>query len=80
MDIFLLVASIVMAFVLFLSSFYLLAVYCHPDDKGFGSGNYCKVIVVEYSAYSDLQHFAFLGNDSYLSPGYLELEGRRGGS
>ena len=46
MDVFLLVASIVLSIVLLLSSFYILAVYCHPEDKGFGAGNYCKVIVI----------------------------------
>ena len=29
-------------------SFYLLVYYCHPDEKGFGSSTFCKILVVIY--------------------------------
>lgn len=32
--------------VLLVGSVYLLAFYCHPDDKGFGSHVICKIAVV----------------------------------
>jgi len=27
-------------------SFYVMAIYCHPEDKGFGASIFCKVLVV----------------------------------
>lgn len=45
-DIFLLTMIIVLSVILIVANIYLLAYYCHPDDKGFGSGFTCKIVVV----------------------------------
>ena len=46
MDIFMIVMTIVLAILLIIGSIYLLAYYCHPDDRGFGSALICKIVVV----------------------------------
>lgn len=46
MDIFLLIVTIILAVVLFIVSFYILAIYCHPDDKGIGTHLVLKVLVI----------------------------------
>lgn len=45
-DVFLLIVVIILSVLLVVTSIYLLAHYCHPDDKGFGSGLICKIVVV----------------------------------
>ena len=45
-DVFLLVMVAILAVVLIITNVYLLAYYCHPDDAGFGSGFFCKLVVV----------------------------------
>lgn len=42
----LIVIMVIMAILLFYVSVYLLALYCHPDDAGFGTSCICKIIVV----------------------------------
>ena len=42
----LIVLSIVFVLILLAINIYLLALYCHVDDKGFGTALYCKVLVV----------------------------------
>jgi LMBR1 domain-containing protein 1 len=43
----LLIALIVIfIIILFAVNVYLLALYCHPDDKGWGNVVYCKILVV----------------------------------
>lgn len=46
MNVFLIIVSIVMALILFIVSFYVLAIYCHPDDKGIGSHLFLKLLVI----------------------------------
>jgi LMBR1 domain-containing protein 1 len=46
MDIFFLIFIILVTIALLISNIYILAYYCHPDDKGFGSALICKIIVV----------------------------------
>eukprot|EP01017_Pseudomicrothorax_dubius_P025556 TRINITY_DN2772_c0_g2_i5.p1 TRINITY_DN2772_c0_g2~~TRINITY_DN2772_c0_g2_i5.p1 ORF type:complete len:399 (-),score=102.13 TRINITY_DN2772_c0_g2_i5:421-1617(-) len=46
MDAFLWIATIVIAVLLFIINIYLLAIYCHPDDNGFGASLICKFLVV----------------------------------
>ena len=46
MDIFLLIFIILVSIALLISNIYILAYYCHPDDKGFGSALICKIVVV----------------------------------
>lgn len=41
-----LVMIIVLAIILLVISIYLLAHYCHPDDNGWGTGTFCKIIAV----------------------------------
>jgi LMBR1 domain-containing protein 1 len=45
-DIFLLVVIIILGVLLIVTNIYLLAYYCHPEDRGFGSGLFCKCVVV----------------------------------
>jgi LMBR1 domain-containing protein 1 len=46
MDVFMIVMTIILALVLIIVNIYLLAYYCHPDDRGFGSALICKFVVV----------------------------------
>jgi len=46
MDTFLIIVTIIMSIILFIVSFYILALYCHPDDKGLGSHILLKFLVV----------------------------------
>ena len=46
MDALLLIIVIVLSVLLLLFSFYILALYCHPDDKGWGTSLYCKILVI----------------------------------
>ena len=46
MEAYLIVLIVVMAVVLLGVNIYLLALYIHPDDKGWGSALYTKILVV----------------------------------
>jgi LMBR1 domain-containing protein 1 len=37
---------IILSVLLIIANIYLLAYYCHPDDRGFGSGLTCKLVVI----------------------------------
>jgi LMBR1 domain-containing protein 1 len=41
-----LVMTVILAVLLLVINIYLLAYYCHPDDRGFGSALICKICVV----------------------------------
>jgi len=41
-----LIIIIVLGILLLFVNIYLLAYYCHPDDKDFGAGTFCKIVVV----------------------------------
>ena len=47
-DIFALVFTIIFAVLLVVANIYLLAYFCHPDDRGFGSALICKIVVVRF--------------------------------
>ncbi|KRX00407.1 hypothetical protein PPERSA_03628 [Pseudocohnilembus persalinus] len=46
MDWFLIFLIIVFSLLLIIVSIYILAIYCHPDDGGFGQSIWCKILVV----------------------------------
>lgn len=46
MDIFLLIATILVAVIIVAVNTYLLAIYIHPDDRGFGASLFPKILVV----------------------------------
>lgn len=46
MDILLIVVSIFMALVIIGVSFYMLVIYCHPEETGMGSSVVSKIIIV----------------------------------
>ena len=46
MDAFLVIIAIVFAIILFIIDIYVLILYCHPDDKDWGSSAFCKILVV----------------------------------
>jgi LMBR1 domain-containing protein 1 len=42
----LIVLIVIMSIVLLAINIYLLVLYIHPDDKGWGSALYCKILVI----------------------------------
>lgn len=46
MDFFLILIILVLTVILLVVNFYLLILYCHPDDGGWGSALFCKILVV----------------------------------
>ena len=46
MEAYLIILIVVMTIILLAVNIYLLALYIHPDDKGWGTAIYCKVLVV----------------------------------
>lgn len=46
MDIVLIIMIVIVSLLLLYVNIYLLALYCHPDDGGFGASLVCKIIVV----------------------------------
>lgn len=46
MEAYLIVLVIVLTIILLGVNFYLLALYVHPDDKGWGTAIYCKILVI----------------------------------
>jgi LMBR1 domain-containing protein 1 len=46
MDVFLIIITIIFSILLLVVSFYILALYCHPDDRGFGSHILLKILVI----------------------------------
>lgn len=48
MDVLLIILVVIFAVILLYVSIYLLALYCHPLDSGFGASLFCKALVVFY--------------------------------
>ncbi|CAD8181779.1 unnamed protein product [Paramecium octaurelia] len=46
MDVFLIIISCIIAVLLLGINIYILALYCHPSDSGFGASLFCKILVV----------------------------------
>ncbi len=46
MEAYLIVLIVVLSIILLGVNFYLLALYVHPDDKGWGTAVYCKILVI----------------------------------
>lgn len=46
MDILLIIVVCIVALMLLYVNIYLLALYCHPEDGGFGASLICKIVVV----------------------------------
>ena len=46
MDVLMIVFICLISILLIIANIYLLAYYCHPDDRGFGSALICKIVVV----------------------------------
>ena len=46
MDPFLIIVTIILSVLLFIINFYILVIYCHPDDKGLGSHIVLKFLVI----------------------------------
>jgi hypothetical protein len=42
----LIVLTLIFIIILFAINIYILALYCHSDDKGWGNVIYCKILVV----------------------------------
>jgi len=46
MNYYLLMSAIVILVLLVIVNSYMLAYYCHPDDKGWGASLFCKLLVI----------------------------------
>ena len=46
MEAFLIAITVLFALIMILVNIYLLAMYCHPDDKGYGAAGFSQVLVV----------------------------------
>jgi LMBR1 domain-containing protein 1 len=46
MELVLIFAAVIISVLIFIVSFYLLALYCHPEDKEFGASLICKIVVI----------------------------------
>ena len=46
MDVLIIVFICLISVILIIGDIYLLAYFCHPDDRGFGSALICKIVVV----------------------------------
>ncbi len=46
MDVLMIVFICLISLLLIIGDIYLLAYFCHPDDRGFGSALICKIVVV----------------------------------
>lgn len=66
-DVFMLVLTIVLGILLVLANVYLLAYYCHPDDRGFGSALICKIVVVNYTCYIGSSNDTGVGTSAYVT-------------
>lgn len=67
-DVLMIVFICLISVLLILANVYLLAYYCHPDDRGFGNALLCKIVVVSaiqyiinYSTSIDPWYVSFLG-------------------
>ncbi len=49
MDVLMIVFICLISIILIIADIYLLAYYCHPDDRGFGSALICKIVVVNFN-------------------------------
>lgn len=45
-DAWLVIAAIVVSIIILVACFYMYVVYCHPEDRGFGSQIYFKIVVI----------------------------------
>jgi LMBR1 domain-containing protein 1 len=50
MDVVLIIMIVVVSLLLIYVNVYLLALYCHPDDAGFGTSCICKILVVNINS------------------------------
>lgn len=46
MDAFLIIVCIIIAILMMIVNFYLLVIYSHPDDRGWGVSLYCRGLVL----------------------------------
>lgn len=46
MDVLMIVFIVLISIILLVTNIYILAYYCHPDDRGFGSALVCKIVVI----------------------------------
>jgi hypothetical protein len=54
MDVLMIVFICLISVALIITNIYLLAYYCHPDDRGFGSALICKIVVVNTNYYKKI--------------------------
>ena len=46
MDVLLIISCIVISVFLFVVNFYILVIYSHPDDRGWGVSLFCRLLVI----------------------------------
>jgi LMBR1 domain-containing protein 1 len=78
MQAYFIVLIVVMAIILLAVNIYLLILYIHPDDKGWGTALYCKILVVFGLTLCEAQALLVpldVANQSALIPGGLNMQG-----
>lgn len=76
MQAYLIVLIIVMAIILLAINIYLLILYIHPDDKGWGNAIYCKVLVILGLTLCQSQALMVpldVANQSAIIPGGIDM-------
>ena len=74
----LIILSIAFTFILIAVNIYLLALYVHTDDKGWGTAIYCKVLVVLGLTLCQAQALMVpldVANESSVSADSLDMKG-----
>lgn len=77
-NILLIILAIVFVLILLAINIYLLALYVHTDDKGFGTALYCKILVVLGLTLCQAQALLVpldVGNNSAQDPSGLDMKG-----
>ena len=46
MDVLLIISCIIISVLLFVVNFYILVIYSHPDDRGWGVSLFCRILVI----------------------------------
>lgn len=46
MDVLLIISCLIISILLVIANFYILVIYSHPDDKGWGVSFYCRILVI----------------------------------
>lgn len=77
-NVLLIILAVIFVFILIAINIYLLALYVHTDDKGFGTALYCKILVVLGLTLCQAQALLIpldVANNSAQDPGGIDMKG-----